>query len=330
MSTDTTSTDTTTDEKEIYAWVPVTEILPDPSNLRQELKEIPELAQSIEEVGLVEPPILRIDDDGHYRVVAGHRRVAAMKYLGRESVRCIVRKEKMRPAEIIATMIIENNQRTDLDPIEEAHGLMRLRQMWEVKDEKLGERIGRTQNWVSGRIALLSLSPEDQDRVRKGEMTLGAGIEKARATSGRVRPGAKGKKGPTHFSFHHPLANKVQRRCSSKRHKKSANWIGGIGCGNCWEEVIRANEREHIHEYSIQTGTCAICKSAMEPPKMDGEDEKGFISFSEDSEYVVESDLRELVKQGGPCEHCKMTMHDCAFKSSEICCSGCKHPRMVE
>lgn len=315
------------DEDEVLRWVRCDEILDDKNNLRKTLTEIPELAASIKEVGLIEPPILRIDDDGHYMIVAGHRRVAAVRHLGWTTVRCMVRKAKMLPAEVVATMLIENGQRTDLDPIEEAHGLVRLKKLWECNELELGSRIGRSQPWVSGRVALLALSPEDQERVRRGEMTLGVATEKARIGSGRVRPGAKGKKSHSHFSFHHPLANKVQNACSAKRHKKNSNWIGGIGCANCWEEVIRANEREHIHTYSVQTGTCVICKSAMEAPDLT-EEEVSAEMISRKDIIDMDDDPIDIVKTSGPCQHCKTTMHDCAFKGSSPCCDKCEHKRV--
>lgn len=312
------------EDDEVLRWVRVDEILPDSRNMRVELPDIDELADSIKEAGLIEKIVLRIDEDDHYRIVAGHRRHAAVKKLGWTQVQCIVRKHKMRPAEVVAAMLIENGQRRDLDPIEEAHGLVALRTMWDVKDLELARRIGRSQAWVSGRVALLSLTPDMQQKVRKQQMGLTQAVDIGRQQSGRKRPGAQNKKSGAHLGFHHPLSNKAQALCTSRKHKrKGVASVGGIACGKCWEEVIRANERENMHKHSVESGQCVICDNTMnvQTPEV-------VTVTPQDVEDADE--LPDLLKGAGPCLACNMSIHDCAFKAAMKCCTDCEHPRQSD
>lgn len=248
--------------------VPVGQLHADPDNIRDRLggDDLEELAESIAELGLLQPIIAR-EDHGRWTVVAGHRRLAAVKMLGWQRVEVIIR-PPMRPDDVVAAMLVENGQRRDLDPIEEARGLLRLQVQLaaEHPDDRapshatLAKKIGRTQVYVSGRLALLDLDPAVQEELRAGQITLGAAIAKGRRDSGRVKPGAVGKKSAQHLSPHHELSSRAEARCRAAGHKaKGAASVGGVACGKCWESVIRADERRTLQEASARRGACVVC-----------------------------------------------------------------------
>lgn len=245
----------------------VAKVNPDPDNPRENLTGIDELADSIVEVGLLQPIVVRRGAAGRYFVVAGHRRLAAVKRLKWAKVPVIVGGE-MRPDHILAAMLIENGQRADLDPIEEARGLHRLKAQLECNEADLATRVGRSLSHVNGRLLLLQLSPEDQAAVRAGHLGITAASQKARVDSGRVRNGAVGRPGVGHLSIAHELASRAQARCTRLEHTRGkGKGVGGVACGECWESVIRADEREHLQELISKTGTCSTCGTTGLAPK---------------------------------------------------------------
>lgn len=102
---------------------PITQVIPDPANPREDVGDVTELADSMEEIGLLQPIVAR-REGARMIVVAGHRRLAAAQQLGWRTVPVIIRRE-MLPDDVLAAMLIENGQRRDLDPIEEARALRR-------------------------------------------------------------------------------------------------------------------------------------------------------------------------------------------------------------
>lgn len=238
--------------------VPLTQLHPSPNNPRQNLTEIAELAQSIEENGLIQPIIVQdVPGQDGYQIVSGHRRYAACTRLKWAQIPCIVRRD-MLPDEELVTMLVENGQRAGLDPVEEARALSMLKAGGH-SDVDVGRRIGRSQGYVSRRLALLSLPVEEQEQLRAGLITIGAATLKAQIDSGRTRP--RKKQLPVQYlSISHDLAPRVRSRCQRLGHKsKGAASVGGIACGECWESVIRADEREHLNKVSADRGSCALC-----------------------------------------------------------------------
>jgi ParB family chromosome partitioning protein len=247
------------------------ELHPSAANPRENLKDIEGLASSIREVGLIQPLVVqKVPGKPGYQIVAGHRRHAAAKLVGWATVPCVVRRD-MLPDEELLAMLVENGQRANLDPIEEARALNRLKAMG-LTDLEIGRKVGRPQNYISNRLVLLTLPFEEQEQLRAGAVTIGASVAQARVTSGRTRPAAKGKKSAQYLSVHHGLATFARARCQRLAHKaKGGASVGGIACGECWESVIRADERSHLHQQSEQRGRCVLCDTqnpASEPTAM--------------------------------------------------------------
>ncbi|MGC8555842.1 MAG: ParB/RepB/Spo0J family partition protein [Conexivisphaera sp.] len=134
-----------------------------PFRIRQDGVE--ELAKSIAEKGLLHPLIVRPKDD-HYEVVAGNRRLAALKLLGRRKAPCIVIDMDDKTAYELA--LIENLQRKDLNPIEEALAFKSYIEKYGYGSEsELARRIGKSQEYVSRRLQLLRLPPKVQEEVMR-------------------------------------------------------------------------------------------------------------------------------------------------------------------
>lgn len=234
--------------------VPCHQLLADPDNPREHLEDIDELADSIRSVGLLQPIVARTAGDRLY-VVAGHRRLAAVRHLQWTDVPCIVR-GPMRPDHVLAAMLIENGQRTDLDPIEEAHGLAKLKAQHGHTDSDLARMIGRSIAFVSNRLALLHLTADEQAEVRAGQLGVTHATRRGRLNAGKVLTQKAAR--DWHLSDTHDLAAQVKARCARLNHKGGRK-IGAIGCGECWETVIRATERAALIKAFHDSGVCPTC-----------------------------------------------------------------------
>lgn len=233
--------------------VPVADLHPDPDNPRDDVDtDVDDLAESIKATGLLQPIVAR-QRAGHLIIVAGHRRHAAVRLLGWDTVDVVVTRD-MRPDEVLAAMIVENGQRRDLDPIEEARAFARLKKLQGLTSRELGQRIGRNQPFVDSRLRLLELPAEDQAKVRAGVMGVTHGTQKARVLGGNVRSG--GGRIP-HLGADHDLAGKARARCT-REHGLRRKLVGSTACGECWETVIRANERRQLSDAAIGS-TCPTC-----------------------------------------------------------------------
>jgi ParB family chromosome partitioning protein len=247
------------------AIIPLADIHPSPNNPRENLTGLDELAASIREQGLIQPLIVqKIPGVDGFRIVAGHRRHAAARIARIAELPCVIRKDLLPDEELLA-MLVENGQRANLDPIEEARALRKLKSQG-LSGQDIARKIGRSLPYVAGRLTLLSLPVEEQEQLRSGFGTLTQAVAKARVASGRTRPGAVGKKSGAYLATSHPLATKVANRCTSLKHKnKGSASVGGVGCGECWEQVIRASEREALHDQSNQRGRCVLCDTDHDP-----------------------------------------------------------------
>lgn len=247
--------------------LPMDELNVDPENPRESVGDVQELADSIRETGLLQPIVARrvheVDDSGlcerdRFVVVAGHRRLAAVQLLGWDSVPCVVR-EEMEPDEVLAAMLVENGQRANLDPIEEARAYRKLKEQHGLTDMELGKRVGKTQTVVSARLALLSLTRGEQESVRTGQMLIRDGIRRGRERAGtlRDRPTTLG----WWFTEQHALAAKAKRRCTHSR----ARHIGNVACGECWEKEIRADAARAVRPAAKQAPIQASRPAAPRP-----------------------------------------------------------------
>ncbi len=163
--------------------VPVDQIHGGKFNPRKDFKdaELDELAASIRQHGLVQPIVVRIDHTaGGYEIVAGERRWRASQRAGLHQVPVIVR--DLEDRHVIEMAIIENVQREDLNPIEEAAGYNELIQRFNYTQEQLAEQIGKSRSHLANTMRLLKLPDSVQAMVTDGRLTAGH----ARALVGRA------------------------------------------------------------------------------------------------------------------------------------------------
>lgn len=134
---------------------------------------IAELADSIRKNGIMQPIIVRVSGrvKGQYEIVAGERRWRASQAAGLDSVPVIIRDIPDKQALELA--LVENIQRQDLSPIEEANGYQRLIEEFEYTQEELSGVIGKSRSHIANLLRLLSLPDAIREQLEKGELTMG-------------------------------------------------------------------------------------------------------------------------------------------------------------
>ncbi len=148
-------------------------IEPNPHQPRRRFEEgaLAELAASIRARGVVQPLIVRKEEGGRYTLIAGERRLRAAKLAGLASVPAIVRDYDEEAAAEVA--LIENLQREDLDPMEEAEAYRRLMSTYGYTQEKLAAAVGKSRPYVANLLRLLALPPSVQEALAAGRLTVG-------------------------------------------------------------------------------------------------------------------------------------------------------------
>ena len=153
--------------------VPLREIEPDPGQPRKNFNEdsLAELAASIGEHGLLQPIAVRPLPMGGYRIVAGERRWRACRIAGLTEVPVIIR--DVSDQEAMELALVENLQREDLDPVEEACGIRELMDRCKLTQEQAAQRLGKSRSALANSLRLLGLPPEALELLRSGALTAG-------------------------------------------------------------------------------------------------------------------------------------------------------------
>lgn len=138
---------------------------------RMDKQALEELSQSIQARGVVQPIVVRPLSNGDYEIIAGERRWRAAQLAGLHDVPVVVRDIPDEAALVIA--LIENIQREDLNPIEEAAGLKRLLDEFGLTHEQVASGVGRSRSTVTNLLRLLSLSPKAKELLESGGMEMG-------------------------------------------------------------------------------------------------------------------------------------------------------------
>jgi len=160
------------DAREGVERVPLARIRPCPLQPRKDfsVEALRELADSIKEQGIVQPLIVRMRGD-HYELIAGERRWRAAQMLGLAEAPVIVRQADDRA--VLELALIENLQREDLNPIEEAHGYSQLIEQFQLRQEEAAAKVGKSRAVVANALRLLKLAPDLQVYVRDGRLSVG-------------------------------------------------------------------------------------------------------------------------------------------------------------
>ena len=134
-------------------------------------EKLDELKESILSQGIIQPLIVRQTAGGGYELIAGERRLRAARLAGLEQAPVVVK--EVSDEEINKIGLIENLQREDLNPIDEARGIQRLQKEFNLTQDDLGKSLGKSRAAVANSIRLLQLSKEVQDLLQEGVLNMG-------------------------------------------------------------------------------------------------------------------------------------------------------------
>lgn len=154
-------------------WLPIEELSPNPDQPRKHFDPdgLRELSESIKEQGVLQPIIVHKTEDGTYLIVAGERRWRASALAGIQSVPVIVK--DLSAEDILKVALIENIQRRDLDPIEEALAYRRLLDQHSLTQETLAESLGKNRATIANSLRLLKLPNSILEMIGKGSLSAG-------------------------------------------------------------------------------------------------------------------------------------------------------------
>jgi len=243
----------------LTADLPLDHIHDHPGNIRNDVGDVTELADSMRAHGLLQPITVQPHPtlEGHYQLLAGHRRRAAALQAGLATVPAVIRPRVDR-ATAIELMLVENVQRADLGPIEKAEAYGQLRDNHGYSASKIARQTGLSQSTVSYFLTLLELNDSDKERVRSGDLAVGDAIKGVRRARGKARASAGEDRSwswePDYLTGTHQLAKKATRLCEAREHTARRR-IGNTACGQCWEWVIREDERVAIASQQQGSGT---------------------------------------------------------------------------
>ena len=156
-----------------YRELPLYKVEPNPDQPRREFdeEELTRLADSISVHGVIQPLTVREMANGYYQIIAGERRWRAARMAGLTDVPVVVIEADDRKAMELA--LIENLQRQDLNPVEEAMGYQTLMQEYGLTQEETSERVGKSRSAVANTLRLLALTPEVLQLLKEGKITAG-------------------------------------------------------------------------------------------------------------------------------------------------------------
>lgn len=203
--------------------VPVDLIRPGSTQARRHFDQpsLEELARSIRESGVIQPIVLRTRVWG-FELLAGERRWRAAQLAGLHDIPAIVR-DDLDDDEAFVLGLIENLQRESLSPIETAAGLKRLGETFELTHDQIGERIGKSREYVSNYLRLLNLEPQVAVLVNEGHILLGH----AKVLAGL--PASDQLRFADEVIRHKLTVRQLERRVSQHRHPRAVFQVGKPG-----------------------------------------------------------------------------------------------------
>jgi len=164
----------TTENSHIDDAVPITQIIPNRNQPRQEFdpKKLEELTASIKENGIIQPLTVRELEEGDFELIAGERRLRAAKDAGLETVPVYILSVNA-DVEMMEYALVENIQRVDLKPIEKAEGYAILSGKYDLSQDEIAKRVGKSRPAIANALRLLKLPPEIKSSLNSGKITTG-------------------------------------------------------------------------------------------------------------------------------------------------------------
>lgn len=246
---------TTTETPTLQSMIPLDLVDEHPDNLRTVFDEdrLDELAQSIASVGLINPITVVTNGTGRFTVVAGHRRLRAYrKAIPSATTIPAIMSDALNFQQVTTMMLVENLQRADISPVEEARGYLRLVAEFKIKPKALAKMVGRSQQHISERLALLTL-PDEVQAVVGDALPIGLAVKLSQIVDDKTRKGlfADAKKGRLRDY-------QVDNALRSERHRREAELLKtqvdklGITClakiadsGIAWAKLETVGDFDH-------------------------------------------------------------------------------------
>ena len=162
-----------TTEKSPYQQLPIYKVEPNPHQPRQDFdeEELQNLADSITEHGVVQPLTVRETSAGYYQIIAGERRWRAARLAGLTEIPAVIIEADDKKTMELA--LIENLQRQDLNPVEEAQGYQVLMDEYGMTQEETAKRVGKSRPTVANALRLIQLCPQVLELLRTGQLSAG-------------------------------------------------------------------------------------------------------------------------------------------------------------
>jgi ParB family chromosome partitioning protein len=154
--------------------VAIDQISPNPYQPRKTFNDasIEELARSVREHGIIQPLVVTRIGDNKYRLIAGERRFRAAQKAGLDTVPVVI-KETMTDGDVLQVALIENIQREDLNPIEEAYAYHQLHEEFALTQEEISKRVGKERSTVANFLRLLRLPDSVKKLLAAGQLSMG-------------------------------------------------------------------------------------------------------------------------------------------------------------
>jgi len=152
---------------------PIEDVLPSREQPRKlfSKESLDELATSIREQGVIQPLIVRRIEGGKYELIAGERRLKAAKLVGLNKIPVVV--TNVVPERVFEMALVENIQREDLNPIEEALAYRELQEKYQLTQEDIAQRVGKERSSVANSLRLLTLPEEIRGDIIEGRLSMG-------------------------------------------------------------------------------------------------------------------------------------------------------------
>lgn len=203
--------------------VHISEIEPNKNQPRKSFDEetLRQLADSIRENGIIQPIIVRSMSNGSYQIIAGERRWRAAQIAGLSDVPVLIR-DDLSEEQIMQFAMIENLQRENLNPIEEALGYRELIDRHKMTQEKLARAIGKARSSIANSLGLLSMPEEVQELLKNGELSAGhcKALKKVKDEDLMIELAQRAAEGELSVRQVETIAKREQSRIEEKKSRK--------------------------------------------------------------------------------------------------------------
>lgn len=232
--------------------LPVRDLRPDRANIRRDMGDLDELGRSMVSQGVLQPLLVQQPQQGVFKVTEGHRRLAAAQRFGIQTLPCLIVARKTDT--LAALTMLAAAMHKQLTPVEQAAAFTRLVETQGLSVADIAQATGYSPATVRARMSLDALPQEIKQQVAEKTLGLTAATDLARQVKTRRSGSVVNDRAKSPFGAQHPLARSVAQSCT---HKNTRVLLGRIGCGQCWEAAIRADERSRQPGLSVVRETQA-------------------------------------------------------------------------